>query len=101
MAFEYVINYYGVPAEYGRMVVVNGSAGVIAKDCGNYIGVNFDKDKPGVISSCHPTWKVEYKGIGKVRQLTKAQDRYQRYLEYGDGFDCFIDFCRWDSDDES
>jgi len=94
----YVKNYYKVPAEIGRLVTVNGRDGIIAKDRGHYIGVNFDDDKPRVICNCHPTWKVEYKGIGTVRCLTKSQKRYRRFLEHGDCFDSFIDFCRWDAE---
>lgn len=28
---------------------------------------------------------------------SKSKLRYARFREYGDGFDSFIDFCRWDS----
>lgn len=98
MSCEYVRDYYKVPAEIGRRVIVNGKPGVIAKDCGHYIGVNFDSDKPGAISHCHPTWKVEYQGMGKVRKMTRSQARYQRWLEYGDGFDNFRHFLGWDAD---
>jgi len=100
MNFEYVKSYYQVPAKIGRRVLVNGDPGIIAEDRGHYIGVNFDRDKPGIIKNCHPTWKVEYQGVGTVRKPTKSQQRYQRYLEYGDGFHSFIDFCRWDSEPE-
>ncbi|MAT38897.1 MAG: hypothetical protein CL946_04765 [Ectothiorhodospiraceae bacterium] len=100
MNYEYVKNYYGVPAEYGRIVIVAGERGVIVEDRGNYIGVLFDKDKPGVISNCHPTWEVEYCGIGKPRKMTRSQQRYQRYLEYGDSFDNFRQFLSWDCDKE-
>ena len=98
--FQYVNEYYGVPACIGRRVVVNGVPGVIAHSMGNHIGVLFDKDKPGNVMPCHPTWRVEYLGMGKVRKPTKAQARYKRYLEYGDCFDSFIDFCRWDAEPE-
>ncbi len=98
--FGYVRRHYEVPAEIGRRVIVNGEPGVIAADRGAYIGVLFDKDKPNQILPCHPTWKVEYQGIGKVRQMSRSQKRYRRFLEYGDCFDIFIDFCRWDSDPE-
>ena len=98
MSFEYVKDYYGVPASLGRRVIVNGRPGIIAADRGHYIGVNFDSDKPGDISNCHPTWRVEYLGMGKVRKLTRSQKRYLRFLEYGDGFESFIDFCRWDQE---
>jgi hypothetical protein len=94
---EYAKEYYGVPADIGRRVIVNGEAGIIAEDRGNYIGVNFDKDKPGIILNCHPTWKVEYMDMGKIRKPTRSQQRYRRYMEYGDSFDSFIDFCRWDA----
>lgn len=94
----YVRTYYKVPAEIGRLVKVNGKPGIIAEDKGHYIGVNFDDDKPGKISNCHPTWKVEYLGMGIVRPITKSQMRYKRFLEYGDGFDSFIDYCRWDAE---
>lgn len=98
MSCEYVRDYYNVPAKIGRRVIVNGKPGVIAKDCGNYIGVNFDSDKPGVISQCHPAWCVEYQGMGKVRKMTRSQARYQRWLEYGDSFDNFRHFLAWDAE---
>ena len=78
--FEYINNYYGVNACIGRIVTVEGKKGVIAEDCGHHLGVNFDGDKPGVISRCHPTWEVEYFGMGKVRPMTRSQQRYQDYL---------------------
>ncbi len=33
-------------------------------------------------------------------KLTRSQKRYKRFLEYGDGFNSFIEFCRWDADKE-
>lgn len=97
---EYVREQYGVPAVIGRRVVVSGKSGIIAADRGHYIGVTFDADKPGVICNCHPTSEVEYGEMGKVRKMTKAQARYQRWFEYGDMFDSFLDFCRWDGEPE-
>lgn len=97
---EYVREHYGVPAVIGRRVLVNGKPGIVAEDCGHYIGVNFDADKPGVIRNAHPTSEVEYGEMGRVRKPTKAQKRYQRWLEYGERFDTFIAFCRWDSEPE-
>ena len=98
MDYEYVREHYRVPACYGRRVTANGRAGVIARDEGHYIGVSFDDDKPGIISPCHPTWKVTYGDMGPVRRMSGSQERYQRFIEYGDGFDSFIDFCRWDAE---
>jgi hypothetical protein len=100
MACEYVRDYYRVPAEIGRRVIVNGNPGVIAEDRGHYIGVNFDADRAGDISNCHPTWEVAYGEMGAVRKPSRHRARYQRYLEYGDCFDSFIDFCYWDADPE-
>ena len=97
---EYVQESYGVPAFIGCGVVVAGKPGVIIEDRGHHIGINFDEDKPGVVSPCHPTWKVEYGEMRAVRKMTASQARYRRYLEYGDGFESFIDYCRWDSNGE-
>lgn len=100
MNCEYVREHYGVPAEIGRRVTVDGKPGIIAEDRGNYIGVNFDSAKPGRIDNAHPTWKVEYGELGVVRKPSKGRARYQRFLEFGDGFDNFIDFCWWDAQPE-
>ena len=94
---EYAKEYYSVPADIGRRVVVNGKPGIIAADRGHYIGVNFDSDKPGVISNCHPTWKVEYLEMGKVRRMGRSQERYRRWLEVGDCFDSFRDFLLYET----
>ncbi|MFA6959928.1 MAG: hypothetical protein WC205_04155 [Opitutaceae bacterium] len=98
MSCEYVRQYYGVPAEIGRRVVVGGKPGVIAEDRGHYIGVNFDADKPGVIRNAHPTSEVQYGEIGEVRRMTKSQERYARYQRVSECFDSFIQFCYYDAD---
>lgn len=79
--FNYIRTHYGVPAELGRIVEMNGRRGVIVKDCGNHVGVNFDDDKTHVVSRCHPTWEMQYLGIGLIREtkLTRAQKRYQEW----------------------
>lgn len=102
MKCKYVCDYYGVPAEIGRRVIVNGRHGIIAEDCGHYIGVNFDDDKAGVISHCHPTWEATYGEMGSIRQLTakqrKSKERGQRWREYGECFNSFMDFVYWHDD---
>jgi hypothetical protein len=100
MNCEYVKQTYGVPAEIGRRVTVYGKPGIIAEDRGHYIGVNFDSDKPGVIKNAHPTSEVQYHDMGKIRKPSKWRRRYERYLEYGDGFRSFVDYCRWDAEKE-
>ena len=79
--FEYVRNYYKVPAEYGRRVVVDGKPGIIIKDCGAQIGVAFDDGPAHIAAYCHPTWHVEYGDIGTPRKITASQLRYQEYLD--------------------
>jgi hypothetical protein len=88
MSFEYVTQYYGVPACYGRLVKVYGKPGIIIKDRGNYIGVNFDDDKPGHVLNAHPVDGVEYLGIGTPRKMTRSQQRYRDYIdsEFGGSF---------------
>ncbi len=100
MNCPYVSSYYKVPACIGRRVICYGEPGIIAEDRGHYIGVTLDKDKPGTVHNYHPTDQVEYLGMGKVRKVSKYRARYLRYLDYGDGFGSFIDFCRWDADPE-
>jgi len=97
MSCEYVRQHYNVPAVIGRRVVVDGKPGIIAADRGHYIGVNFDASKPGAIANAHPTWRVEYGEMGEVRKMTRTQQRYARWLEYGECFDSFLAYCRWDS----
>lgn len=89
---SYVRQHYVVPACIGRRVIVYGKPGVIAADRGHYIGVNFDADKPGVIRNAHPTSDVQYLGMGVVRPMTRAQRRYERWLDVGDCFESFRDF---------
>lgn len=36
----------------------------------------------------------------KPPKLSRSKARYARFREYGDSFDSFIDFCRWDADPE-
>jgi hypothetical protein len=80
MECGYVRDYYGVPARIGRRIVFQGKRGTIVEDRGHYIGVNFDLDKPGVILNLHPLDEVAYKGMGKVRKMTRSQQRYRDYV---------------------
>lgn len=98
--FQYVRDYYHVPAEIGRRVICYGKAGIIMKDCGNYIGVTLDSDKPGTVRNYHPTDGVEYGEMGTIRKPSRGAARYQRYLEYGDMFQSFREFLGWDADPE-
>lgn len=92
MNCEYVRQHYQVPAEIGRRVIMNGKPGIIAEDHGAHIGVLFDADKPNNIKPCHPTWKVEYGEMGKVRKMTRSQKRYREYLDVAE---CYDSFAAW------
>lgn len=47
-----------------------------------------------------PTDKVEYLEMGTIRQMTRSQKRYQRYLDIGECFDSFLSFLRYESSRE-
>jgi hypothetical protein len=86
--FEYIKNYYNVPADIGRRVTVYGDAGIIVEDRGHYLGVNFDKHKATDVRSVHPTDEVVYGEMGKRRKLTASQKRYAEFCnsEFGGTF---------------
>lgn len=90
--FDYVQNFYGVPAELGRRVSVDGRPGVIAADRGHYIGVNFDDEKPGLIRNAHPVSDVEYGEMGTIRRMTRSQERYKKYREVAECYPSFAAF---------
>lgn len=78
---EYAKQYYGVPSDIGRRVEWRGNPGIIYRDGGNYVAVNFDSDKPGICSNIHPTDPdLKYLEIGKPRKMTRAQQNYQEYI---------------------
>lgn len=80
--FEYIKDYYGVHVEIGMDIEFRGERGIVTNDKGHYIGVTFDKNKPGVVSNIHPTdelLKITGK-FRKVRCMTRSQSNYQDYL---------------------
>lgn len=95
MSCEFVRQQYGVPAEIGRRVIVDGKPGIIAADRGGRIGVNFDADKPNMIYDCHPTWKVEYLEMGEVRRQTRSQQRYNEFLASDGAYGSFGEFLKY------
>lgn len=79
--FDYINHHYGVNARIGLRVLVYGKPGTIVQDCGHYLGVNFDADKPGVVKTAHPTSEVVY--LDKMvapRKPSRSAKRYQDYL---------------------
>lgn len=93
--FDWIKNYYKVPADMYREVVVDGKKGVITKDMGNYIGVNFYDNITSDPFPCHPTWKVEYlesfNENPPIKKQTPSQRRYKAFLEA----DSSLSFREW------
>lgn len=92
MSFKYIVDTYQVPATKGRRVEVDSKPGIIVGADGQYIVVNFDDKKPNQRANCHPTWRVTYGALGKIRNLTTSQKRYQDYLraECNESFGDFL-----------
>ncbi|MBK3780056.1 hypothetical protein G3A43_07285 [Paraburkholderia aspalathi] len=68
--------------EHPASVITGGSAWFSVTPAGiNYVALNSPKRTPAPI-------------------LTRSQKRYRRFLDYGDMFESFIDFCRWDAEPE-
>lgn len=83
MEFEYIKNYYKVPADMFREVTVGGEKGVITKDMGNYIGVTFYDRKDKSPLPCHPTSEVVYlETFNHKPPKNKNSRSKQRYLDY-------------------
>lgn len=85
MSFEYIKQYYNVPAELFKEVIVGGKKGVITKDLGNYIGVNFYDELTYDPLPCHPTSEVEYLDTFNkkppIKKITRSAKRYREFLE--------------------
>lgn len=84
MEFEYIQQHYKVPAEYGREIEFDSNGvkrkGVIVKDFGNYIGVNFHDTKSNLILPLHPKSGVTYLGKVAPRKITRSQQRYLDWM---------------------
>lgn len=54
-----------------------------------------------------PWFSVTSQGVDTVAtespkppKVSRSKQRYQRFLEYGECFNSFIEFCRWDAEPE-
>lgn len=95
MNFEYVRQYYGVPAEMHREAIVGGDKGVIVKDLGHYIGVVFYDHKSKQPLPCHPTSEVTYLDTFNPKPpRDKNHHSKARYLAWLDS-DCGYSFREW------
>lgn len=96
LPFDYIKNYYKVPAEFGREIMFEGKRkGIIVEDKGNYIGVNFYDTSPDIILTLHPTSEVEYlETFGKIRKVSRSKEKYRLFLEADTDME-FIDWLRY------
>lgn len=82
----------------------NGKRWTACCEC-NRGGNGNDKDK------CSAGWQcTEWNGLGcfigseivgeikKPKKLSRSKQRYQRFIDYGDCFDTFLDYCYWDAE---
>src|SRR3990172_6881171 len=83
----------------------NGKRFVACSECERG-GNGSDKDKCAAgwrkIKYDHRGWfcGAEIKGEIIKKKISKSKQRYLRYLEYGDMFNSFLDFCHWDAQPE-
>ena len=95
MSFDYIQQYYKVPAETGRRVRYKDKEGVITRSLNQYIEIHFDGDKKPS-GPFHPTDGITYLGMGDVPKLTRSQLRWQRYRESDGAFDNFRQFLAYE-----
>ncbi|PKI19378.1 hypothetical protein [Pseudomonas monteilii] len=79
--FEYVQQYYQVPACIGRRVVAYGKPGVITDDFGHYIGITLDESTKRRPGRYHPVDGIEY---GEMADRLPKQPRYTNWDRYND-----------------
>lgn len=95
MDFQYIKDRYKVPAEMNREVIMNGKKGVITKDMGNYVGVNFYEKQTADPLPCHPTWEMEYldtfNANPPIKKTTASQRRYREFVRSDSG----LSFKEW------
>jgi len=60
MNMEYIRKTYCVPAKRGARVTFRGNSGTIVGSRQHRLRIRLDGVKS--ILTCHPTWKIEYKG---------------------------------------
>lgn len=102
------LNEFGEGKQYRNHFVAGGQNLLL---CRSAVASGFMKEHPATeLSGGSPWFSVTPAGIEHVaanspkrppeRKLTRSQQRYRRYREYGDMFNSFLEFCRWDGEPE-
>lgn len=99
------LNEYGQGSQYRNHFVAGGDD---VRKCRDLVDMGYMKErKDNGLTGEAPWFSVTPQGVDAVAlespappKVTKSKQRYRRFLEYGEGFDSFIEFCRWDADPE-
>jgi len=102
MSFQYIQDYYGVPAERGRRVhLVGAKDGTITGAVGQYIEIHFDGEKKPK-GPYHATDGITY--LDEVREppkLTRSQERWRRFREVSECFPNFRAFLKYEQQQQA
>lgn len=97
---------FGTYPSRNHFVTSEGSKDI--KHCRELVALGLMREHPAK-SFCRdcPWFSVTGEGIEAVKmfspptpKISRSKARYQRFLEYGECFKNFIEFCRWDADPE-
>ena len=99
------LNEYGQGSQYRNHFVAGGDD---VRKCRELVEMGCMKERSdNGLTGGAPWFSVTTKGIDVVAlespappKVSKSKQRYRRFLEYGDGFDSFLDFCKWDAEPE-
>lgn len=103
------LDQYGEGRQY-RNHFVTSPGSTDYDDCVSLVSDGLMTQRNGrgnVLTGGSDLFMVTPKGIDYVAlnspqrpKLSRSKQRYLRYREYGDGFDSFLAFCRWDANPE-
>ena len=96
---------YGQGNQYRNHFVAGGDD---VRKCRELVDIGYMKERDDNGLTGGALWfSVTPQGIDAVAfespsppKIPRSKQRYRRFLEYGDHFDSFLDFCRWDAEPE-
>ena len=97
------LNEYGQGKQYRNHFVAGGED---VLKCRELVSLgHMQERKDNGLTGGSPWFSVTRQGINAVSQespkppkVSRSKQRYQRFLEYGECFDSFIDYLRWDAE---
>ena len=95
---------YGQGGQYRNHYVAGGDD---VTKCQDLVALGYMREREGMppsLTGGSPVFNVTSAGIDAVAlespkppKVSRSKQRYRRYLEFGDCFESFLDFCRWDA----